>query len=386
MRILSVFGTRPEAIKMAPLVRALRMAPDIESLVCASGQHQEMLNQVLEFFEIRPDHHLSLMAPDQALNGLASRMFGALDAVIQFVQPARVLVHGDTTTAMVAALTAFHRKIPVAHIEAGLRSGDVRQPWPEEANRRVVDIVADCLFAPTLSARDNLLSERLGGTIYVTGNTVIDALRITDRTLRENGHLCADIDDALPAIKSGKKLLLVTGHRRENFGAGFSNICSALRELSAYPDTQIIYPVHLNPNVQKPVREALGACSNIDLIAPVDYVTFVRLMQRAHCILTDSGGIQEEAPYLGKPVLVMRDVTERPEAIASGAVRLVGTDPRRIVASVRALFDEQGVHGCLDRHMYGDGFASERIVAALRGLPTVDFRPASGKVSQILSA
>lgn len=342
--------------------------------------------QVLKFFDIRPDHHLSLMAPDQSLNGLASRMFAALDAIFQFVQPARVLVHGDTTTALVAALAAFHRKIPVAHIEAGLRSGDLYQPWPEEANRRVVDIVADRLFAPTRSARDNLVAERLGGTIYVTGNTVIDALRITDGTLRENAPLCAEIDATLPAIESGKKLLLVTGHRRENFGAGFSNICAALRTLSDHPDIQIIYPVHLNPNVQKPVRERLGECNNIDLIAPLDYVTFVRLMQRADCILTDSGGIQEEAPYLGKPVLVMREVTERPEALAADAVRLVGTDPGRIVESVRAVFDEPMRRRSSSPHMYGDGFASERIVAALRGLPTVDFGPDPGKLPQFQAA
>jgi UDP-N-acetylglucosamine 2-epimerase (non-hydrolysing) len=373
MKVLSVFGTRPEAIKMAPLVKTLERTPDIESIVCVTGQHQEMLMQVLEFFSIEPDHHLSLMAPDQQLNGLASRMLGALDSIFQYVQPERVLVHGDTTTALVAGLVAFHRKIPVGHVEAGLRSGDINQPWPEEANRRAVDIMAHQLFAPTNSARDNLRAERLGGAIYVTGNTVIDALRITDDTLRSNPRLCAEIDARLPVVEAGKKLLLVTGHRRENFGTGFANICTALRTLSSYPDTHVVYPVHLNPNVQKPVLGSLGNCGNVDLIAPLDYVSFVRMMQRADCILTDSGGIQEEAPYLGKPVLVMREVTERPEALAAGAVQLVGTEPQRIVNAVRAVLDDRSAWRCGSPHLYGDGFASERIVDALRGRPISHF-------------
>jgi UDP-N-acetylglucosamine 2-epimerase (non-hydrolysing) len=373
MKVLSVFGTRPEAIKMAPLVKALQRAPDMESVVCVTGQHQEMLMQVLDFFSIQPDHHLSLMAPNQELNGLAARMLNSLDSVVQFVQPDRVLVHGDTTTAMVAALVAFHRKIPVGHVEAGLRSGDIGQPWPEEANRRAVDIMAHQLFAPTESARANLIAERLGGQIHVTGNTVIDALRITDDTLRANKMLCAEIDARLPTVHPDKKLVLVTGHRRENFGAGFANICAALRTLASFDDIHVVYPVHLNPNVQGPVRETLGACRNVDLIAPLDYVSFVRLMQRADCILTDSGGIQEEAPYLGKPVLVMREVTERPEALAVGAVQLVGTDPGRIVDGVRAVLDERSTWRCSSPHLYGDGFAAERIVTALRGRPAATF-------------
>lgn len=367
MKVLSVFGTRPEAIKMAPLVKALQRAPDIESVVCVTGQHQEMLMQVLKFFSIKPDHHLSLMAPDQQLNGLASRMLGALDSVFQCVQPDRILVHGDTTTALVATLVAFHRKIPVGHVEAGLRSGDINQPWPEETNRRAVDIMAHQLFAPTESARANLVSERLGGAIYVTGNTVIDALRITDDILRTDEQLRAEIDARLPVVDPGKKLLLVTGHRRENFGAGFQDICAALRTLSLLEDIHIVYPVHLNPNVQKPVNESLGDCRNVELIAPLDYVSFVRMMQRADCILTDSGGIQEEAPYLGKPVLVMREVTERPEALAAGAVQLVGTEPRRIVDAVRAVLEDRSSWHCSSPHLYGDGFACERIVSALRG-------------------
>lgn len=367
MKVLSVFGTRPEAIKMAPLIKVLQGAPDVESVVCVTGQHREMLMQVLDFFSIRPDHHLELMSLNQQLNGLAARMLNALDSVFQFVQPERVLVHGDTTTAMVATLVAFHRKIPVGHVEAGLRSGDISQPWPEEANRRAVDIMAHQLFAPTESARANLVAERLSGVIHVTGNTVIDALRITDDTLRSSTQLCAEIDARLPVVEHGKKLVLVTGHRRENFGTGFANICAALRTLASFEDTHIVYPVHLNPNVQQPVRDTIGACRNVDLIAPLDYVSFVRLMQRADCILTDSGGIQEEAPYLGKPVLVMREVTERPEALAVGAVQLVGTDPHRIVDSVRAVLTERSTWRCSSPHLYGDGFASERIVSALRG-------------------
>ena len=386
MKVLSVFGTRPEAIKMAPLVKVLQRTPDVESVVCVSGQHQEMLTQVLQFFSIQPDHHLSLMAPDQQLNGLAARMLGALDSIFQCVQPDRVLVHGDTTTALIASLVAFHRKIPVGHVEAGLRTGDISQPWPEEANRRAVDIMAHQLFAPTAAARANLVSERLGGAIYVTGNTVIDALRITDDTLRLDERLCAEIDARLPAVESGKKLLLVTGHRRENFGAGFANICSALRTLSSFEDIHIIYPVHLNPNVQKPVRETLGDCRNVDLIAPLDYVSFVRLMQRADCILTDSGGIQEEAPYLGKPVLVMREVTERPEALAVGAVQLVGTEPRRIVDSVRAVLDDRSGWRCSSPHLYGDGFASERIVNALRGRSISNFGEAPVEAREVVPA
>jgi UDP-N-acetylglucosamine 2-epimerase (non-hydrolysing) len=386
MKVLSVFGTRPEAIKMAPVVRALESAPGIESLVCVTGQHQEMLVQVLNFFGIRPDHHLSLMAPDQQLNGLASRMMGALDSIFQWVQPERVLVHGDTTTALVATLAAFHRKIPVSHVEAGLRSGDVRQPWPEEANRRAVDVMADQLLAPTDSARANLMTERLGGSIHVTGNTVIDALRITDDKLREDKQLCARIDAGLPFVLPGKKLLLVTGHRRENFGPGFEHICAALRLLSTFRDTHIIYPVHLNPNVQKPVNEILGGNEDIDLIAPLDYLHFVRLMQRADCILTDSGGIQEEAPYLGKPVLVMREVTERPEAVAAGAVRLVGTDARRIVDAVREVFDSRAAWRCCSTTLYGDGYAAERIVAALRGQPVADFVPVAPRVPEVSTA
>ncbi|WP_256775375.1 MULTISPECIES: UDP-N-acetylglucosamine 2-epimerase (non-hydrolyzing) [unclassified Stenotrophomonas] len=369
MKVLSVFGTRPEAIKMGPLVRALHAAPDIESIVCITGQHRAMLDQVMSLFDIQPDHDLDVMVANQTLNGLCSRLFAKLDALYEQVQPDRVLVHGDTSTAMTAALAAFQRRIPVGHVEAGLRTGDLQQPWPEEMNRRVIDVVADHLFAPTDSSRYNLEQENLAGRISVTGNTVIDALKQTVERIDQDAALRASIDAQFPFLQADRKLLLVTGHRRENFGGGFENICRALAELAQRPDLQIVYPVHLNPNVQGPVHAHLGGLDNVHLIAPQDYLNFVRLMQRAHVVLTDSGGVQEEAPALGRPVLVMRDVTERPEAVQAGVVRLVGTDPARIVAAVHAACDAPQVaaHFIADASPYGDGRASARIVAALRG-------------------
>ncbi|MFN4162271.1 MAG: non-hydrolyzing UDP-N-acetylglucosamine 2-epimerase, partial [Stenotrophomonas sp.] len=302
MKVLSVFGTRPEAIKMGPLVRALHAAPDIESIVCITGQHRAMLDQVMSLFDIQPDHDLDVMVANQTLNGLCSRLFAKLDALYEQVQPDRVLVHGDTSTAMTAALAAFQRRIPVGHVEAGLRTGDLQQPWPEEMNRRVIDVVADHLFAPTDSSRYNLEQENLAGRISVTGNTVIDALKQTVERIDQDAALRASIDAQFPFLQADRKLLLVTGHRRENFGGGFENICRALAELAQRPDLQIVYPVHLNPNVQGPVHAHLGGLDNVHLIAPQDYLNFVRLMQRAHVVLTDSGGVQEEAPALGRPV------------------------------------------------------------------------------------
>jgi UDP-N-acetylglucosamine 2-epimerase (non-hydrolysing) len=385
MKVLSVFGTHPEAIKMAPLVKALQRTAEVESVVCVTGQHKEMPMQVLKLFAIQPDYHLSLMASDQQLNGLASRMLGALDSVYQCVQPERVLVHGDTTTALVATLVAFHRKIPVGHVEAGLRSGNIAQSWPEEANRRAVDIMSHQLFAPTDAARANLLAENLGGAVYVTGNTGIDALRVTDLALREDQQLRAEVDARLPPEQPGKKLLLVTGHRCEDPGTSFGDICTALRTLASFGDTHIVYPLHLNPNLQKSVRTALGDCRHIDLLAPLDYLGFVRLMQRAGCVLTCSGGIQEEALYLGKPVLVMRDVTERPEALAANAARLVGTDPARIVEGVRTALGERSIWN-RSTQLYGDGFASERIVNALLGRFTGDFAVQTSVTDEFLTA
>lgn len=360
---------------MGPLVRALRAAPGIDSLVCITGQHRAMLDQVMALFDIHPDHDLDVMVANQSLNGLCARLFARLDALYEQVQPDRVLVHGDTSTALAAALAAFHRRIPVAHVEAGLRTGDLQQPWPEEMNRRVIDVVADHLFAPTDSSRYNLEQENLAGRISVTGNTVIDALQQTVERIDRDAHLRAEIDAHFPFLEPDRKLLLVTGHRRENFGGGFENICRALVELAQREDLQIVYPVHLNPNVQGPVHAHLGGLDNVHLIAPQDYLDFVRLMQRAHVVLTDSGGVQEEAPALGRPVLVMRDVTERPEAVQAGVVHLVGTDPARIVAAVHAACDRPQVaaHFIAEASPYGDGRASARIVAALRGEPFDEF-------------
>lgn len=376
MKILSVFGTRPEAIKMAPLVKALAGHKQIDSIVCVTGQHQQMLQQVLDLFEIVPKYNLELMTQNQTLNDLSARLLTAFDSVLETVRPDRILVHGDTTTAMVSALAGFHRRIPVAHVEAGLRTGDLSQPWPEEMNRRTIDICADLLFAPTESSRNNLRAENLGGEIVVTGNTVIDALlQTTDKILADHAFR-ARLDAHFPFLRDDRKLLLVTGHRRENFGSGFANICDALARLARRKDIQIVYPVHLNPNVQGPVLARLSDLPNVHLIPPLDYALFVRLMQRAHVILTDSGGVQEEAPSLGKPVLVMRNVTERPEAVEAGTVRLVGTEVASIVESVSFLYDNDDAWRAFSQRMnpYGDGLASRRIVAALSGEAVSEFQ------------
>jgi UDP-N-acetylglucosamine 2-epimerase (non-hydrolysing) len=375
MKVLTIFGTRPEAIKMAPVVKRLALEAEIESIVCTTGQHRSMLRQVLDIFELETDFDLDLMAPNQTLNGLSSRIFAALDPLLEQIKPDRVLVHGDTTTAMVGAVAAFHRGIPVAHVEAGLRTGNLKQPWPEEMNRRMVDVVSDLLFAPTEGSKQNLRKENLAGKVYVTGNTVIDALIATSSRILLDEELRSKLDAQFPALQSGRKILLVTGHRRENFGSGFQNICAALAELSARADIEIVYPVHLNPNVQQPVLAALSHLRNVHLIAPLDYLSFVRLMQHAHVVLTDSGGVQEEAPSLGKPVLVMRDVTERPEAVLAGTVELVGTEVERIVAAVHRLYDDEAEwRSFSQRHNpYGDGHASQRIVAALLNRTVLEF-------------
>ncbi|CAN7302540.1 UDP-N-acetylglucosamine 2-epimerase (non-hydrolyzing) [Pseudomonas brassicacearum] len=375
IKILSIFGTRPEAIKMAPLVKALAAEPGIESLICVTGQHQSMLKQVLDLFDLKADFTLDVMTPHQTLNSLTAALYAAIDPVLEQTRPDRVLVHGDTTSAMVASMAAFHRRIPVGHVEAGLRTGDIYSPWPEEMNRRCIDLSADLLFAPTEQSRDNLLGERLQGRCLVTGNTVIDALQLTARRINDDARLRDELDQQFPYLQTGRKLLLVTGHRRENFGEGFLDICKALRHLAQRPDIQIVYPVHLNPNVLGPVTEQLGDLLNVHLIKPLDYLAFVRLMQHAHVILTDSGGVQEEAPSLGKPVLVMRDVTERPEAVAAGTVRLVGTSPASIIAGVDALFDDDALwrRASQAANPYGDGNASQRIVDTLMGRPVDDF-------------
>lgn len=375
IKILSIFGTRPEAIKMAPLVKALAAEPGIESLICVTGQHQSMLKQVLDLFDLKADFTLDVMTPHQTLNSLTAALYSAIDPVLEQTRPDRVLVHGDTTSAMVASMAAFHRRIPVGHVEAGLRTGDIYSPWPEEMNRRCIDLSADLLFAPTGQSRDNLLGERLQGHCLVTGNTVIDALQLTAQRINKDAQLRGELDQQFPFLQTGRKLLLVTGHRRENFGEGFLDICKALRHLAQRTDIQIVYPVHLNPNVLGPVTEQLGDLLNVHLIKPLDYLAFVRLMQHAHVILTDSGGVQEEAPSLGKPVLVMRDVTERPEAVAAGTVRLVGTSPASIIAGVNALFDDVALWRRTSQAVnpYGDGKASQRIVDTLMGRPVDDF-------------
>jgi UDP-N-acetylglucosamine 2-epimerase (non-hydrolysing) len=375
IKVLSIFGTRPEAIKMAPLVKALAAESGVHSMICVTGQHQSMLRQVLDLFDLKPDFTLDVMKPHQSLNTLTAALYDAIDPVLEMTQPDRVLVHGDTTSAMVAAMAAFHRRIPVGHVEAGLRTGDIRSPWPEEMNRRCIDLGADLLFAPTFESRTNLLGERLQGRSFVTGNTVIDALQLTAKRIEEDSELRGRLDSQFSFIKPDRKVLLVTGHRRENFGDGFLNICKALRQLAKRSDIQIVYPVHLNPNVQGPVNEHLAGLDNVHLIEPLDYLAFVRLMQRAHVILTDSGGVQEEAPSLGKPVLVMRDVTERPEAVNAGTVRLVGTSPESIVGGVTALYDDQLLwrRASQAANPYGDGKASSRIVDVLLGRPMHEF-------------
>lgn len=369
MKILSVFGTRPEAIKMAPLVKALENEPGIDNLVCVTGQHRQMLDQVMQLFQIRADFDLAVMQPNQTLNGLFARAVTGVDEVLDKVQPDVVLVHGDTSTACACALAAFHRRVPVGHVEAGLRTGNLSMPFPEEMNRRVVDGVSEWMFAPTVTSRANLVREHLQGRIHVTGNTVIDALAATCDKLQNDAALAEQLSARYPWIDPTRKMVLVTGHRRESFGDGFRSICAALGQLAQRKDVQIVYPVHLNPAVRDVVMSTLGDAQRVHLIEPLDYLDFVWMMQRAHIILTDSGGVQEEAPFLGKPVLVMRDVTERPEAVAAGTVAVVGTGSERIVDSVSRLLDDADYHASFSRRInpYGDGHASARIVSSLLG-------------------
>ncbi|MGB0439077.1 MAG: non-hydrolyzing UDP-N-acetylglucosamine 2-epimerase [Paracoccaceae bacterium] len=371
MKILIVFGTRPEAIKMAPVVNALRAAQGIETRVCVTAQHREMLDQVLDLFGIVPDIDLDIMTPGQDLTDVTARILAGMRDVFARERYDMLLVHGDTTTTMAAALAAYYAQIPVGHVEAGLRTGNIYAPWPEEMNRAVVGRIASVHFAPTQTAHAALRAENVADeAIVVTGNTVIDALLDVSARLRDDPTLSADLAARFDMLDPDKPLVLVTGHRRENFGAGFENICTALRDLSASGLCQIVYPVHLNPNVQEPVRRILGDVADVHLIAPQDYLPFVWLMTRAHVIVTDSGGIQEEAPSLGKPVLVMRDTTERPEAVAGGTVRLVGTDAARIRDAVTALLTDRAAYDAMahSQNPYGDGRASDRIAAYLQGV------------------
>lgn len=373
-RVLVVFGTRPEAVKMAPVCRGLEADPDFDARVCVTAQHREMLDPLLAFFDVRPHHDLALMRPGQDLYDVTARVLIAMRDVLREVQPERVLVHGDTTTCMATSLAAFYAEVPVAHVEAGLRTGDLARPFPEELNRCVADRIADLWFAPTARAQENLLREGApAARVHVTGNTVVDALlwakgRVADRPLSSWRGVFGD--ELCRRLEAGpERVVLITGHRRESFGQGFLDLCRAIRTLSeAHPGWLFVYPVHLNPNVQRPVHELLGGLPGVVLTRPQDYAPFVWLMNRCDLLLTDSGGVQEEAPVLGKPVLVMRTVTERPEAVEAGTARLVGTDTERIVAGVEAVLGDPAEYARMAsaHNPYGDGHATERILAALR--------------------
>lgn len=375
-----VFGTRPEAIKMAPLVKAFEKHPqDFTTLVCVTGQHREMLDQVLHLFDIVPDYDLNIMKQGQDLYDVTARVLVGMRDVLKQAKPDVVLVHGDTTTSTAAALAAFYQQIPVGHVEAGLRTHDIYSPWPEEMNRQITGRIATYHFAPTPLAQENLLKENiLPQHITVTGNTVIDALYAVVEKIQQDRSLSGELTERLQAagydplrIGQGRRLVLITGHRRENFGEGFRNICRAIKTLSEkYPEVDFVYPMHLNPNVRRPIAEVFGQQhgANLFFIEPLEYLEFVFLMEKSTLVLTDSGGIQEEAPGLGKPVLVMRDTTERPEALAAGTVRLVGTDYDRITGDVSRLLDDKTYYESMSRAVnpYGDGLACGRIVARLQ--------------------
>jgi len=364
-RILIIFGTRPEAIKMAPVVKAFQSDMRFEIKVCVTAQHRGMLDQVLELFAIKPDYDLDIMKQNQGLTGITCSILMGLEPILQEFSPDRILVHGDTSTTFAASLAAYYQKIPVGHVEAGLRTHNIYSPWPEEANRKLTAVLTDLHFAPTSASRDNLLQENIAEkNIIVTGNTVIDALQHVQESIQNNTELRSQLASQFPFIDTKKKIVLVTGHRRESFGDGFENICQALRELALRDDIQIIYPVHLNPHVREPVNRLLKDIEHVHLIEPQDYLPFVYLMSIAHIILTDSGGVQEEAPSLGKPVLVMRDTTERPEAVVAGTVKLVGADKTKIIQNVSLLLDDQDEYLKMSfaHNPYGDGQASQRII------------------------
>ena len=368
-KILTVFGTRPEAIKMAPLVHALAADDRFNAKVCVTAQHREMLDQVLELFEIEPDFDLNIMKAGQTLNDVTTSVLLGLKPVLENFKPDVVLVHGDTATTFAASLAAYYQQIKVGHIEAGLRTGNIYSPWPEEANRKLTSAITNYHFAPTAGSRDNLLKEGVSeDEITVTGNTVIDALFWVREKLNKDGSLSNELSSRFDYLDPNKKLILVTGHRRESFGGGFERICEALRQIAIkYPEAQVLYPVHLNPNVQEPVNRLLKGLDNVFLIEPQQYLPFCYLMDRATIILTDSGGIQEEAPSLGKPVLVMRETTERPEAVDAGTVRLVGADVGLIVSQVDLLLTDSDEYQKMSKahNPYGDGLACGRILEFL---------------------
>lgn len=377
-KILLVFGTRPEAIKMAPLVKKLQETPEeFQTIVCVTGQHREMLDQVLRLFDITPEYDLNIMKPNQDLYDITSRILLGMRDVLREVQPDIVLVHGDTTTSMAAALAAFYQQIPVGHVEAGLRTGNIYSPWPEEMNRLITGRITTHHFSPTPLAKENLLREHVDEKqIIVTGNTVIDALQMVVKRLAEDKALANEVATKInqmgydvQRLEGNRRMVLITGHRRENFGDGFLNICHAIKHLAEqYQDVDFVYPMHLNPNVRKPVLEILGdKAENVFLIEPLDYLPFVYMMQHSTLILTDSGGVQEEAPGLGKPVLVMRDTTERPEAVEAGTVLLVGTNREKIEQGVSMLLDDVETYRRMSEAVnpYGDGLACERIMEYL---------------------
>ena len=367
MKVAVVFGTRPEAIKLFPVIHALRAREHVDTRVIVTAQHRGLLDQVLEIAGIRPDIDLDVMTPNQSLDSLTAKLIVELGKAFDAERPDRVLVHGDTLTTMVASLAAYYRQIPVAHVEAGLRSGDIHHPWPEEVNRRVVACIADMNFAPTQAAADALHREnRDARSIHVTGNTVIDALLATCERVKAMPSLARGLDD-LAARFAGKRIVAVTSHRRENFGGGMEAIARSIAEIAARPDVAVIFPVHPNPNVRPVMEAVLGGLPNVAMIEPLDYPHFVRLLDMCHLVLTDSGGVQEEAPSLGKPVLVMREMTERPEGVAAGTAKLVGTDRARIVAQVLALLDDEAIYAAMARahNPFGDGHAAERIAAII---------------------
>lgn len=370
-RVLIVFGTRPEAIKMAPIVKAFQATRDIDVRVCVTGQHREMLDQVLNLFEITPEYDLNIMKPGQDLTDVTTAILQGLKPVFADFQPDRILVHGDTATSFAATLAAYYHRIAVGHVEAGLRTGNIYSPWPEEGMRRLTGGIADQHYTPTISSLKNLIMENIAPEIiFVTGNSVIDALLEVSQRIDSNVNMNADLAGRFPFLDQSKKLILVTGHRRENHGDGFERICKALATLAQRDDVQIVYPVHLNPNVQEPVNRNLKGLNNVHLIEPQDYLPFVYLMKQSYLILTDSGGIQEEAPTLGKPVLCMRDTTERPAAVKAGTVRLVGTSDEAIVSETVRLLDDELAYKMMSQanNPYGDGKTNQRIVEAVLGL------------------
>ncbi len=376
-----VFGTRPEAIKMCPLVKKLQEhIDDFKTIVCVTGQHREMLDQVLTIFDVKPDYDLNIMKQGQDLYDITARVLTGMRDILKETRPDIVLVHGDTTTSTAAALAAFYQQIPVGHVEAGLRTNDIYSPWPEEMNRQITSRIATYNFAPTPLSEQNLKEEKAMGQIFVTGNTVIDALHLVVNKLNTDTQLNKQLDEVLldsgydvSRLKDSSRLVLITGHRRENFGEGFINMCNAIRDLkNKYSDVDFVYPMHLNPNVRKPIHEVFGEdlsnLGNMFFIEPLQYLEFVYLMEKSTIVLTDSGGIQEEAPGLGKPVLVMRDTTERPEALVSGTVRLVGTNYDKIMEEVSTLLDSKEAYDLMSKAVnpYGDGRACERIIEALK--------------------